>query len=193
VLTALSAIGVAVSEIQPIAAVAGAPMPRIALALPATLRHYLKRRALYAAACVCAGLVAAAAIVPFVKQALELAAVERRIEAIAPRVQLAEALRKRVGEAADGRDVLAAERIRLGDPLQALAVLTELLPDDTYLTVLTLNMRKLTFAGRSAGAARLIAVLSASPLIRNPVFGAPVTRSEDGQGDLFSIHADLGS
>lgn len=128
---------------------------------------------------------------PFVKQSLELAAVERRIRAIAPRVDLADALRKRVGDAEAGHDVLAMEQARLGDALQALAALTELLPDDTYLTELTLNERKLTFAGRSPGAARLIAALSANPSVRNPMFSAPVTRSEDGHSDLFSIRADL--
>jgi general secretion pathway protein L len=137
VLAALSAIGIDATEIQSMAAVAGVPARRIALVPPSTPWHYWKRRVLFSGACLCAALFAAVVTTPFVKQSLERAAVERRISAIAPQVQLAEALRKRVGEAETGREVRAAEQARLGDPLHALAALTELLPDDTYLTDLS--------------------------------------------------------
>ena len=80
--------------------------------------------------------------------------------------------------------------------LRAIAALTEILPDDTWLTELTLRQRKLTMAGRSAGAARLIGLLSADPTIRDAAFAAPVTRAEgtraeSGGVDAFSIRAEL--
>lgn len=190
VLTALGAIGIAATEIQA-AATAERDAVRIALVAAQSARGQWRRRATATAAVACAGLALAAVVTPFATQAVQRAGVERRIAAFAPKVRLAEALRKRIAGADASRDVLAAERARLGDPLIALASLTDLLPDDTYVSDFSLNARKLTFAGRSGGAARLIGLLSASAAIRNPVFSAPVTRTEDGQS-LFSIRADLG-
>jgi hypothetical protein len=46
-------------------------------------------------------------------------------------------------------------------------------------------------AGRSAGAARLIGLLSADPTIRDAAFAAPVTRADSGGVDAFSIRAEL--
>lgn len=191
-LAALSAIGIDVTEIQSMAAIARVPAPRIALVPSSTPWYHWKQRVLFSGACLCAALFAAVVITPFVTQSLERAAVERRISDIVPQVQLEEALRKRVGEVETGREVRAAEQARLDDPLHALAALTELLPDDTYLTDLSSSSRKLRFSGRSPAAARLIATLSTSSTVRNPVFSSPVTRSEDNHGDLLSIRADLG-
>ena len=87
--------------------------------------------------------------------------------------------------------MLSAERARVGDALAALAATTAVLPDDTYLTDLTLRQRHLVMNGRSAAAARLIGLLSAAPGLREPAFLAPVTRSDTGHADLFSIRAEL--
>jgi len=70
-------------------------------------------------------------------------------------------------------------------------MLTEALPDDTWLTSLTLHQRKLTLEGQSAVATRLIATLAATPRLRNPSFAAPVLRN-DQQVDLFAIQAEVG-
>jgi general secretion pathway protein L len=155
------------------------------------LREAWRRRGLVAAGATCAGLAIAAIALPFVLQSMELATAERHIEALQPKVAEAEALRRRMAEAKGGQDAFAAERARIGDALQAIATLTDILPDDTWLTELTLRQRKLTVAGRSGGAARLIGLLSADPTIRDPAFVAPVTRAESGGGDVFSIRAEL--
>jgi general secretion pathway protein L len=66
------------------------------------------------------------------------------------------------------------------------------LPDDTYLTSLSIRQRKLAIAGRSAAAAKLIGGMAAHPLIHNPAFVAPVIRDETNGGQMFSIRSDLG-
>ena len=83
-------------------------------------------------------------------------------------------------------------RKQTGSSLQALAVLTEVLPDDTYVTTLGLRQRKLTVSGRSMSAARLIGAMAANPLIHSPAFVAPVVRDETKGDQMFSIRADLG-
>ncbi len=163
-----------------------------AVGAPSRRREAWRRRGLAAAGTACAGLAVAAVALPFVLQSLALAAADRHVEALRPRVAEAEALRRQIAEAKGGQDAFAAERARVGDALRAIAALTEILPDDTWLTELTLRQRKLIMAGRSAGAARLIGLLSADPTIRDAAFVAPVTRAESGGVDVFSIRAELG-
>ncbi len=75
--------------------------------------------------------------------------------------------------------------------MQALAAVTDALPDDTWVTDLTLHQRQVTLAGQSHEAVRLIGRLSSETALRNPAFTAPVTCSETGRGDLFSVSAEL--
>ncbi len=155
-----------------------------------------RRRAFAAAAVLCAMLGLVAAGLPLVRQSRALAAVERRIERLRPEVAEATALRGRLASRTTGAELLAAEAGRLGNALQAIATLTAGLPDDTYLTALTLRQRRLTIAGQSADAANLIPLLSADPALRDVSFLSPVTRAERsgerGSAELFSIRLELG-
>ena len=141
----------------------------------------------------CAALATVAVTLPLVQQSLALSAVQGRIAALRPAVARVEAVRREMAASTTGSDVISAETLRLGSPLQALATVTDVLPDDTYLTDFAMHQRKLTLNGQSGAATRLIGALSADPGLRNPAFIAPVTRSETGKADLFAIRAELGS
>jgi general secretion pathway protein L len=141
----------------------------------------------------CGVLAVVAVALPFVLQTLASARLDARIEAVQPQVKEAEKLRKKITDGATTADAIAAARNQLGTPLQTIAMLTDLLPDDTYLTALNVRQRKLTISGRSAAAARLIGAMAAHPLIHNPAFTAPVIRDETNGGEMFSIRAELGS
>lgn len=149
-----------------------------------------RRRIAFAALAVTCGILAMLAIVtPFWVQSQAMDDLDGRIDALAPRVKQAEALRARLAASVAGTDVTSAERARVGDALQIIAALTNVLPDDTHLTGLTLQRRQVTLEGQSASAARLIGLISAEPTMRNAAFAAPVTRGEGGV-DLFSIKAE---
>jgi len=150
----------------------------------------LGRRALQGAAIACLVLALAAIALPFFLQWQARSAVEGRIALLSPRVQEYEALRRRILGAATGADTLAAEQARVGDTLEILATLTRLLPDDTYLTGLTLRQRKVSLEGQSASAAKLISLLADDPLVRNPSFAAPIVRN-DRNAEVFSIRAEM--
>jgi general secretion pathway protein L len=130
-----------------------------------------------------------------------MADVSERLDTLAPQMSQVEALRRRITGAGSGGDAISTETRRLGDALEALAAVTEILPDDSYLTEFTMRERKMTLSGLSASAPRLISLLSADPRIRNPAFTAPVTRQEPvrigqanqetAQRDVFSIRAEL--
>ena len=87
--------------------------------------------------------------------------------------------------------MIARERGRVGDALQVLAVVTDTLPDDTYLTELSLHQRKLALSGESGAAAKVIVALSAEPMLHKTEFVAPVTRAPTGGLDMFSIESEV--
>jgi general secretion pathway protein L len=161
------------------------------ITLARTARTIRRRRATAALAVVCAMLGVAVIVTPLLRQSLALDDVETRIAALRPRVDAADGLRRRIAAAQARIDVVAAQRARSGDALAALAALTDILPDDTYLTELSLVQRRLMLRGQSAGAARLIGLLAADPALRNPIFVAPVVRNEAGHTDLFSLQAEI--
>jgi general secretion pathway protein L len=131
----------------------------------------------------------AALATPFVMQWVARDTTDQAIASLQPQVTRVEALRKHLADT--GSDALAIERNRVGNVLQVLAIVTDILPDDTWLTELSLHQGKLNIAGQSPAAARLIPALAAEPMLRNPAFAAPVTRAPDGHADLFVIRADL--
>ena len=143
------------------------------------------------AGCAAALLLAAATAAPFLSQSREAAALQRQAAELRPQVDRAQALRRRLASRpVDASDFLAEKR-RVGDTMQVLATLTDLLPDDTFVTTLGLRQRKLTISGQSAAAAGLIAILSSGPRFRDPAFAAPVVRDPASQVDTFSVNADV--
>lgn len=140
---------------------------------------------------VCMVLAAGAVVTPSVLQAVELGRVEERIAALQPQVERVETLRRANARNAARTDVVMGERAAVGEALRMVAVLSDALPDDTYLTDLTIQARRVTLRGRSAVAARLIATLAADGRVRNPAFASAMTRIEAGGGEGFSIHAEM--
>lgn len=164
---------------------------RIALQRARSGRERWRRRGLTALASACAVLAVVATGLPFVRQSLALDAAQAQVAALRPRADQADALRRQVAEIAGSTDVIAQQRARVGDALGTIAAVTDILPDDTFLTDLQFQGRTLTMTGQSAAAARLIASLAADPAFRNPAFTAPVTRNDAGRAEGFSIRTEL--
>ena len=139
-----------------------------------------------------AALALIALVLPFALQAWARQETENAIDAMRPTVARVEALRRKIDTSFAGRDIVARDRARSGDVPATLAAITRVLPDDTYLTDLTLRQRQLTVGGRSASAPTLITALAADPMFRNVAFAAPVTRIEGSALDVFSIRAEIG-
>jgi general secretion pathway protein L len=144
-----------------------------------------------AAAC-CAGLALAVIVTPFVRQSAALADFDRQVADGRRAAAETEKLRREIDHLSGTVDLIDSERDKAGRPLATLAALTRLLPDDTYLTELQQQQRKVTLSGRSPGASRLIGALAASHQLRNPAFAAPVTRIEAIKSEVFTITAEVG-
>jgi general secretion pathway protein L len=140
---------------------------------------------------VVAGLAALVIVSPFLRQSLELSAAEGRLDALQPKMRMVDEVRRRISGAGAGGDVVATETRHFGDALAALAAVTEILPDDSYLTEFTMRERKISLSGLAASAPKLISALSADERIKNPAFTAPVTRQEPTHKDVFAIDAEL--
>ncbi len=160
---------------------------RLPLGTPGQQPGWRLQQALFA---LCGVLALTCLATPFLRQQMALDAAAQEIAGVMPAANHAQALRQQLTAAAQGRAAIAAAR-HAGDALQVLSVLTAALPDDTWLSDLTLKSGDLAFDGQSGNAAQLINLLSAVPGLRNPSFTAPVTRSSDGKADLFSLHVTV--
>lgn len=161
---------------------------RIELARP---RHGSARPRWASLPAACAVLALLCLAAPFIRQQFALNATAQAIADAAPAAHTAMALRHQLAVTASGRSAIAAAR-QGGDALRVLALLTDALPDGTWLSDLTLKSGGLTIDGQSGNAAQLIGLLSAVPGLHDPGFTAPVTRTADGKADLFSLHATVG-
>jgi general secretion pathway protein L len=115
-----------------------------------------------------------------------------RGRAVRPSAEAA-TFRKDAGQIAAAIGFLAKERSKNGSALTALAAATNTLPDDSYLSALSLRAGRLTLNGRSPSAAQVIGVLAQSPDFREPAFEAPVTRDPDNDLEAFTISVALAS
>jgi general secretion pathway protein L len=152
------------------------------------LRQTAARPRRFAWPAICAALAIACLLLPPLRQQLALDRAQALVAARAP-AAAAQRLRAELAATTAGRAVVAAARHR-GDPLQILAALTAALPDDTWLSDLTLKDGSLSVDGQSGNAAGLISLLAAVPALKDPSFTAPVTRTSDNKADLFSLRAE---
>jgi len=153
--------------------------------------HHASNRLIWSAAVCCAALGLAAVVTPFIRQELALASLEEQIAAGRTAAAEADSLHQEIDRLASSADFVESERDKAGRPLVVLVTATRVLPDDTYLTEMELQKRKVTLTGRSAAAARLIGPLAADGAFRNPGFAAPVTRVEALHTELFTINAEV--
>ncbi len=157
---------------------------RIPLAGATGFRHDLRRHAPVLSGFAALALLALAS--PFFWQSLAFSEVDARIAAKRPAVETVQRLRAAMAAGATGAEAVAAERHRTGDALEAIAQLTDAIPDDTYLTGLTYDTGTLSIDGQSKSAAALIGPLTANAHFEDANFTAPVVRNALGR-DSFSL------
>lgn len=149
------------------------------------------RAALRVAATACALAAVAALAMPVVRTEMRLAEAEAMIAQLRPAIDQIDTMRRGLAAA----QAEAAARLDTGGagggPLGALATLTGVLPDDTFLTEFSLANGRLLLRGQSANAARLIGLLSANANLHAVAFAAPITRALGDTADSFAIQAEL--
>ena len=149
------------------------------------------RRFLKPLAVCCALLAIAAIVTPFVRQSITIAALDKSLAAGHAAAGEADKLHDEIARLTGSADLIVREREKVGQPLAVMAAATRVLPDDTYLTEMQLQQRKLTMSGRSAAAAKLIGAVAADSEFHNPTFAAPVTRIEALKQEIFTIVTEV--
>lgn len=103
-----------------------------------------------------------------------------------------ESLNRRGLEASGfGRDDLGSRKTQTAAAVAVLEALSTILPDDTYLTDMSLESGRLRISGISGRATELVPLLENSGRFKNASFYAPTTRVAGRSGDRFSIEASV--
>ncbi len=139
----------------------------------------------------CAVLALGSIVTPFVRQSTAMSKLDQSLATGRAAATEADRLHSEIARLAGSADLVEKEREKVGQPLAVLAAATRVLPDDSYLTEMQLQQRKLTMSGRSAAAARLIGAMSADTEFHNPAFAAPVTRIEALRQEIFTIVTEV--
>ena len=138
-----------------------------------------------------AGALALVAIAaPFAYQEWAISSADATIASLEPQAREAAALRQSANQLARTVDFFQKDG-RHGSALTTLAAVTHSLPDDSYLTALTLRGTRLTMSGLSPSAAQLVGLFAHSTLFREPSFDSPVVGSENGDLENFTISVTL--
>ena len=109
-------------------------------------------------------------------------------EAIADRRAVLKRASDARGQAGGGLEAKKRQSVVAVATLEALSAI---LPDDTYLTELSLDAGRLRISSFSARATELVPLLEGSGKFRNASFSAPMTRLPGRSQDRFSIEAVL--
>jgi general secretion pathway protein L len=149
----------------------------------------------WAAAACCAGLAIAVIVTPFVSQNFALADLKRQVGTARKAFEEKKKLNDEITRLSAKVNLIDNERNKAGHPLVTLAVLTSLLPDDTYLTGLQQQHQTVTLSGGSAtrnAGNRLYDVLAHSNQLHKLNFAAPVTWNDSTKSEVFTITAEVG-
>jgi general secretion pathway protein L len=155
------------------------------------VRQILPRRKLIPLVSVTCALAAAFVILSFAGQQWNLFVANRAIADLEARAHEASLLRQSANHRLAAITFFSRTHGANGSALGILTAATRTLPDDTYLTSLSVHEGRMTISGFSDSAASLIGLLAKSPSFREPAFDSPVTESADNDQEKFTISMAL--
>jgi len=117
--------------------------------------------------------------VTMIRDERRLDALERSLGALAPTVREVERLAAAVDRSRREVETLRSFEAQHVRALPVLRELTELLPQDVWLTNLTIDRKGIELAGFANSASQLIPLLEASPTFDRVEFTSPVTKGRD--------------
>lgn len=127
-----------------------------------------------------------------------LALREQAIEKLSDEVATARAaanqsaeLKRQLRDAIEGANFLAKKKAEQAITVDVLAEVTRLVPDDTWLERLSFVGAQVQLQGQSAGADKLIGILTKSSCLANPQFQGIIQPDGATGKDRFSLAADL--
>jgi len=146
-------------------------------------------RALLAAAAVLALLLAGVATLHNREQAVVRLAAER--DAAFDRAREARALRLQLDTAISATNFLAEQRAARPTMLELLDDLTRRLPDDAFVTRLSVEQDRVVITGAARSAGALVATLQQSPFLKGPALAGSLRQDPRTGRDEFTVLAQL--
>ncbi|MBI1848003.1 MAG: pilus assembly protein PilM [Candidatus Rokubacteria bacterium] len=154
----------------------------------------LRARRLSRRQAVTAGLVAAtvllglgALLVPDYRQSRRLDAINARVSRLDPEVKAVEAVQRELERKRKLLATIESVETSAIRTLPVLRELTDLLPSDAWLTMLSVDTKGVELTGQASAASALIPLLENSPRLERVEFASPVTRGRDKE--QFRIRA----
>jgi len=140
-----------------------------------------------AAAALCS-LLCAVLLTSILRQELAIRAARAALAELTPQAERAARIRQDLRRLQQAAAVLPGSTRRLGDTMALFAALTDTLPDDAYLTKISVQDGHVDIAGVSGSPANLLRAISANPDFQDITLG-PL--SQAGSGQSFSLRAGL--
>ncbi len=137
------------------------------------------------------GFAAVAVTLPIYDQQSRLQSLETEIDALAERAEDGLAMIRTLDELTEKVRFLTKEERGHPHVIEILGELTKLIPDDGYLTELSVQGTKLEFRGFSSDPKGLIDLMEASPLLPAPELVSPESGGEDAGKQPFHVTLDL--
>ncbi len=122
------------------------------------------------------------------RQELAIQAARAALTELRPRIERAAHIRRELRRLEQAESVLPGRTLRLGGTMALFAALADTLPDDAYLTKISVEDGRVDIAGVSNSPANLLRAMSSNPGFHGITLG-PL--SQEGAGQSFSLHAGL--
>jgi hypothetical protein len=118
-------------------------------------------------------------VAPGYRERQRLAALNSEVARLEPEVRAVEQIQRDLERRRALLGTMRSVESAALKPLPVLRELTDLLPNDAWLTLLSLDAKGVELTGQAAAASNLIPVLENSPRFERAEFASPVTRGRD--------------
>jgi general secretion pathway protein L len=119
----------------------------------------------------------------------QVKSLEGAIEDVRAEAMTVQQIRKQIEDAGEAAGFLQGHKIHNGYKIEALAELTRVLPQNTYLDRLSLHAETVQVQGKSVNAQNLIELVNASPHFENASFRGPTRLDSRSRKEIFDLSA----
>ena len=119
----------------------------------------------------------------------QVKSIEDAIEAVRAEAMAVQQIRKQIEDAGEAAGFLQGRKIHNGFKIEALAELTRVLPQNTYLDRLSLHAETVQVQGKSVNAQNLIELVIASSQFENASFRGPTRLDSRSRKEIFDLSA----
>lgn len=136
-------------------------------------------------------LVATLVAYPLLLQEMRIAELQDRVAALRSEAANVQTMQQELERAATESAFVTERKQQLPEVLDVLNILTQVLPDDTWLERFEMKARRIRIQGLSADASSLIELLENTYLLHDVTFDSPVVRDPRVERFRFQIVAEL--